>query len=85
MRVFLKERLDDDDQEDDYDDDGSNHQEANDGGDLMMLAEPILRNAPVTTYGFNTMYSSLEDMVSLIKNRYFTFYIYIYIHICNPK
>ncbi|KFK40086.1 hypothetical protein AALP_AA3G328800 [Arabis alpina] len=66
MRVFLKERLPDDD-EDDYDDD-SNHQEVHDGEDLMMLAEPILRDAPIKTHAFNTMYSSLKDMASLIMN-----------------
>ncbi|VVA99340.1 unnamed protein product [Arabis nemorensis] len=35
---------------------------------FQILAEPILRDAPVKTHVFNTMYSSLEDMASLIKN-----------------
>ncbi|ESQ50819.1 hypothetical protein EUTSA_v10022689mg [Eutrema salsugineum] len=59
MRVFLKERLHNDDDNDDYNDDG---------GDRRMLAEPILKNAPVKRHVFNNKYSSLKDMVSLMKN-----------------
>ncbi|CAN6855409.1 unnamed protein product [Brassica oleracea] len=57
MRIFLKERLHGDD-EDDYD--GC--------GDERMLAEPILKNAPTKTHVFNNKYSSLKDMVALMKN-----------------
>ena len=59
MRIFLKERLHGDD-EDGYD--GC--------GDERMLAEPILKNAPTKTHVFNNKYSSLKDMVALMKNRY---------------
>ncbi|KAF3503355.1 hypothetical protein F2Q69_00040444 [Brassica cretica] len=58
MRIFLKERLHGDD-EDGYD--GC--------GDERMLAEPILKNAPTKTHVFNNKYSSLKDMVALMKNR----------------
>ncbi|CAA7021973.1 unnamed protein product [Microthlaspi erraticum] len=61
MRVFLQERLHDDDDEY-YDDDNDG------GGDLRMLAEPILQDAPTTTHVFNNKYSSLKDMVYLMKN-----------------
>ncbi|XP_022552678.1 tetracycline resistance protein, class A isoform X2 [Brassica napus] len=57
MRIFLKERLHGDD-EDGYD--GC--------GDERMLAEPILKNAPTKTHVFNNKYSSLKDMVALMKN-----------------
>uniref|UniRef100_M4F874 Major facilitator superfamily (MFS) profile domain-containing protein n=1 Tax=Brassica campestris TaxID=3711 RepID=M4F874_BRACM len=57
MRIFLKERLHDDD-EDDYDG----------GGDERMLTEPILENAPTRTHVFYNKYSSLKDMVALMKN-----------------
>ncbi|KAJ0265356.1 Major facilitator superfamily protein [Hirschfeldia incana] len=56
MRIFLKERLHD--EEDNYDG----------GGDERMLAEPILENAPTRTHVFNNKYSSLKDMVALMKN-----------------
>ncbi|CAH2051513.1 unnamed protein product [Thlaspi arvense] len=68
MRVLLKERLHDNDDDDYHDDGGRNDQEIHVGGDLRMLAEPILRDAPIKTHVFNTNYSSLKDMVSLIKN-----------------
>ena len=68
MRIFLKERLHDDD-EDDYDG----------GGDERMLTEPILENAPTRTHVFYNKYSSLKDMVALMKNRY-TIYIYSVMH-----
>ncbi|CAG7860695.1 unnamed protein product [Brassica rapa] len=57
MRIFLKERLHDDD-EDDYDG----------GGDERVLTEPILENAPTRTHVFYNKYSSLKDMVALMKN-----------------
>ncbi|CAH8262672.1 unnamed protein product [Arabidopsis lyrata] len=67
MRVFLKERLQDDDEDDSGD--GRSHQEVHDGEDLkMLLAEPVLRDTPTKTHVFNTKYSSLKDMVSLILN-----------------
>lgn len=71
MRVFLQERLHDDD--DEYNDDDNDG-----GGDLRMLAEPILKDAPTTTNVFNNKYSSLKDMVCLMKNRYTHTHIYIY-------
>ncbi|XP_010467435.1 PREDICTED: uncharacterized protein LOC104747494 [Camelina sativa] len=72
MRIFLKERLHNNDDYN-YEEEvghggGRNDQEVHDGGNLKMLAEPILRDAPIKTHVFNTNYSSLKDMVSLIKN-----------------
>uniref|UniRef100_A0A1J3D763 Tetracycline resistance protein, class A n=1 Tax=Noccaea caerulescens TaxID=107243 RepID=A0A1J3D763_NOCCA len=61
MRVFLQERL--------HDDDAKYNEDDNDGGgDLRMLAEPILKDAPTTTNVFNNKYLSLKDMVCLMKN-----------------
>ncbi|CAD5318694.1 putative major facilitator superfamily, MFS transporter superfamily [Arabidopsis thaliana] len=69
MRVFLKERLQDADDDDEADSGGCrSHQEVHNGGDLKMLTEPILRDAPTKTHVFNTKYSSWKDMVSLINN-----------------
>lgn len=72
MRICLKERLHDDDDDDCDEYDGCrNHQDqVYDRGDLKMLAEPILRDAPTNTPVYYTTHSSLKDMVSLIKNRY---------------
>ncbi|XP_020887128.1 uncharacterized protein LOC9320096 isoform X2 [Arabidopsis lyrata subsp. lyrata] len=69
MRVFLKDRLHDEDN-DNCGDGGSssNHQKVHKGSDLRMLAKPILRDAPTKTHVFNTKYSSLKNMVSLIKS-----------------
>jgi len=76
MRVFLKERLHDDDEDDCDEDDNTSGRNHHDGGDLTMLAEPILRDAPTKIHiVLNTKYSSLKDMVSLIKNRYIDKYI----------
>ncbi|KAF8112703.1 hypothetical protein N665_0062s0052 [Sinapis alba] len=63
MLVFLKESLHDNDDNDFYDDD-RNDQEIHDGGDLRMLAEPILRDAQIKTHVF----TSVKNMVSLINN-----------------
>jgi MFS family permease len=69
MRVFLKERLQDADDDDEADSGGCrSHQEVHNGGDLKMLTEPILRDAPTKTHVFNSKYSSWKDMVSLINN-----------------
>ncbi|XP_010467432.1 PREDICTED: uncharacterized protein LOC104747493 isoform X1 [Camelina sativa] len=70
MRVFLKERLHDEDNDNSDDGGGSNDQQkVHDDGDLRMLAEPILKDAPTKTHLFNTKYSSLKDMASFIKKR----------------
>ncbi|XP_023641484.1 uncharacterized protein LOC17892378 isoform X2 [Capsella rubella] len=57
MRIFLKERL------------HSNNDDEDDSVDLKMRVEPsLIRDAPTKTHVFNTKYSSLKDMISLIKN-----------------
>nr|AAM15009.1 putative tetracycline transporter protein [Arabidopsis thaliana] len=66
MRVFLKERLQDADDDDEADSGGCrSHQEVHNGGDLKMLTEPILRDAPTKTHVFNSKYSSWKDMYFL--------------------
>ncbi|KAG7584076.1 Major facilitator superfamily [Arabidopsis suecica] len=63
MRVFLQENL--------YNDDhhhGTYHQEDHhDNTNATMLAEPILNETPIKTQVFRKKYSSLKDMISLIK------------------
>ncbi|EOA32481.1 hypothetical protein CARUB_v10015760mg [Capsella rubella] len=70
MRIFLKERLHDDDGDyDEYNGGGNHHHEVRDRGNLKMLGEPILRDAPTNTPVYSTTtYSTLQDMVSLLKN-----------------
>ncbi|KAL1188526.1 hypothetical protein V5N11_005952 [Cardamine amara subsp. amara] len=60
MRVFLKERLKNDE-------DGNHHQEDHDSYDARMLAEPILNDTTIKRPVFNKKYSSLKDMISLMK------------------
>ncbi|KAG7579425.1 MFS transporter superfamily [Arabidopsis thaliana x Arabidopsis arenosa] len=63
MRVFLQENI--------YDDDhhhGTYHQEDHhDSTNATMLAEPILNETPIKTQVFRKKYSSLKDMISLMK------------------
>ncbi|CAL9223253.1 unnamed protein product [Arabidopsis halleri] len=71
MRIFVKKRLHDHNDDDDYIEDdssgGRNHQEFHDGNVLTILAEPIL-DEPIKTHVSNTKYSSLKDMVCLIRS-----------------
>ncbi|XP_010467438.1 PREDICTED: uncharacterized protein LOC104747499 isoform X1 [Camelina sativa] len=59
MRVFLKERLN---VEEDNDHNHGTHDQ-----DVGRLTEPILSNTPIKTRVFHKKYSSLKDMISLMK------------------
>ncbi|ANM61356.1 Major facilitator superfamily protein [Arabidopsis thaliana] len=65
MRVFLKEKLNDDEDDDLHH--GTYHQEDHDSINTTMLAEPILNDRPIKTQVFHKKYSSLKDMISLMK------------------
>ncbi|VYS52587.1 unnamed protein product [Arabidopsis thaliana] len=65
MRVFLKENLKADEDDDHHH--GTYHQEDHDSINTTMLAEPILNDTPIKTQVFQKKYSSLKDMISLMK------------------
>ncbi|XP_010467446.1 PREDICTED: uncharacterized protein LOC104747501 isoform X1 [Camelina sativa] len=65
MRVFLKERLNDN--EDDGYHHGTCHHDDHDSNNVGMLGEPILNSVPIKTRVFHKKYSSLKDMISLMK------------------
>jgi len=76
MRVFLKENLKADEDDDHHH--GTYHQEDHDSINTTMLAEPILNDTPIKTQVFQKKYSSLKDMISLMKTRYVDIYAVIF-------
>jgi len=77
MRVFLKEKLNDDEDDDLHH--GTYHQEDHDSINTTMLAEPILNDRPIKTQVFHKKYSSLKDMISLMKTRYVYIYMLLFL------